>query len=93
MLLSGLCAEKITRDIEDADLEEGSGNTFSGQCFKWTLFNVQEAGAKPAACRSAALLFYTPHTHTSNKNDFKFMVENRGLDTILVHFESERVRI
>ena len=34
MLLSVPRAEKITSDIEDADLEEGSGNTFSSHCFK-----------------------------------------------------------
>jgi len=34
IVLSVLCAEKITSDNEDADLEEGSGNTFSSHCFK-----------------------------------------------------------
>lgn len=63
MLLSVPHAEKITSDNEDADLEEASGNTFSSLCFKWTLLNVQEAGARPAVCRSVVLLFYSPHAH------------------------------
>lgn len=63
MLLSVLCAEKITSDIEDADLEEGSGNTFSSHCFKWTPLNVQEAEARPVACKSVVLLFCSPRMH------------------------------
>lgn len=63
MLLSVPRAEKITSVIEDADLEEGSGNTFYSRCFRWTLLNVQEPEASPAACRSVVLFFYSPHTH------------------------------
>lgn len=63
MLLSLPRAEKITSVIEDADLEEGSGNTFSSHCFKWTLLNVQEPEASPAACRSVVLFSYSPHKH------------------------------
>lgn len=63
ILLSVLLAEKITCDIEDADLEGSSGNTFFSHFFKWTLLSVQEAEDRPAAGRSVVLLSYSQHTH------------------------------